>query len=276
MSEDQEVVIVGKDGKEHVFPQGFDPKKAAGIVAQSVAPDKPTNTLKMRSIASMQDSYDPIGLFPRDPATGERLSPKVSAPPRGLLPVLGGMASAIPAVGLPLRLALGVVGGAAGEGADALAHGERPTIEGMATEGAMQGAISGVPMAAGPVGRVTQAIGRKIGKYVPGGVAPWLAGAGTYKAASAVGMSPAESALAGVAAKKAAPQVIQSAAKGVGTAVKKTGEGVEKLSTLKTPGTVIGQQFGKPMRSRADQVAAAPDAIRKIMLLVRALSGKRD
>lgn len=31
---DQEVVIVGKDGREYVFPAGFDPKKAAGIVRQ--------------------------------------------------------------------------------------------------------------------------------------------------------------------------------------------------------------------------------------------------
>lgn len=38
---DQEVVIVGKDGKEHVFPAGFDPKRAAGIVAQSTKPKEP-------------------------------------------------------------------------------------------------------------------------------------------------------------------------------------------------------------------------------------------
>ena len=32
MPEQQEVVIVGADGKEHVFPPGFDPKRAAAIV----------------------------------------------------------------------------------------------------------------------------------------------------------------------------------------------------------------------------------------------------
>ena len=34
---DQEVVIIGADGKEHVFPSGFDPRRAAGIVAQKEA-----------------------------------------------------------------------------------------------------------------------------------------------------------------------------------------------------------------------------------------------
>ncbi len=33
MADTGEVVIIGKDGAEHVFPEGFDPKKAAAIVA---------------------------------------------------------------------------------------------------------------------------------------------------------------------------------------------------------------------------------------------------
>lgn len=42
MTQDQEVVIVGKDGKEHVFPAGFDPKRAASIVKQrTAAPREP-------------------------------------------------------------------------------------------------------------------------------------------------------------------------------------------------------------------------------------------
>lgn len=40
MTQDQEVVIVGKDGKEHVFPAGFDPKRAASIVKQRSAPPR--------------------------------------------------------------------------------------------------------------------------------------------------------------------------------------------------------------------------------------------
>ena len=37
----QEVVIVGADGQEHVFPAGFDPKRAAGIVRKGAAPKSP-------------------------------------------------------------------------------------------------------------------------------------------------------------------------------------------------------------------------------------------
>lgn len=36
----QDVVIVGADGREHVFPAGFDPKRAASIVKQATAPPR--------------------------------------------------------------------------------------------------------------------------------------------------------------------------------------------------------------------------------------------
>lgn len=36
-----EVVIIGADGQEHVFPAGFDPKRAASIVQQQAAPAQP-------------------------------------------------------------------------------------------------------------------------------------------------------------------------------------------------------------------------------------------
>lgn len=40
---DQEVVIVGTDGAEHVFPSGFDPKRAADIVRQQTASAVPAD-----------------------------------------------------------------------------------------------------------------------------------------------------------------------------------------------------------------------------------------
>lgn len=46
MDEDQEVVIVGPDGTEHVFPAGFDPRRAAAIVrnnGSSALPSKPVS-----------------------------------------------------------------------------------------------------------------------------------------------------------------------------------------------------------------------------------------
>ena len=38
MTQTQEIVIVGADGREHVFPAGFDPKKAAEIISRTVDP----------------------------------------------------------------------------------------------------------------------------------------------------------------------------------------------------------------------------------------------
>lgn len=59
MAEDQgEVVIVGADGTEHVFPSGFDPKKAAAIVrgggaTAGVDTGAPPDTSNLTRLASM-------------------------------------------------------------------------------------------------------------------------------------------------------------------------------------------------------------------------------
>lgn len=52
-----EVVIIGADGQEHVFPAGFDPKRAASIVrggatppAQRAAPAQPTTGENIRNV----------------------------------------------------------------------------------------------------------------------------------------------------------------------------------------------------------------------------------
>lgn len=49
---DQEVVIIGEDGTEHVFPAGFDPKKAAGIVRNA--------PLMAANAKPLQETTDPI------------------------------------------------------------------------------------------------------------------------------------------------------------------------------------------------------------------------
>lgn len=53
-----EVVIVGADGNEHVFPAGFDPKKAAAIVRQR-APAQPTIPATMQSPATANRGVTP-------------------------------------------------------------------------------------------------------------------------------------------------------------------------------------------------------------------------
>lgn len=55
MAGEGEVVIVGEDGTEHVFPEGFDPKKAAAIV-RGAAPPKP-------SVPAMELGTRPPGGF---------------------------------------------------------------------------------------------------------------------------------------------------------------------------------------------------------------------
>lgn len=56
---DQEVVIVGTDGREHVFPPGFDPKRAAAIVSAD-APRPPDSR-----VVAEQDRLDPETAFMR-------------------------------------------------------------------------------------------------------------------------------------------------------------------------------------------------------------------
>ncbi len=53
MAQEGEVVIVGDDGTEHVFPPGFDPKRAAGIVrVQSAHPVSGTGGAVLSAIGS--------------------------------------------------------------------------------------------------------------------------------------------------------------------------------------------------------------------------------
>lgn len=99
-------------------------------------------TLRLRSFASM------VGA-PIDTQTGKRFGPKISAPPRGTLPVLAGLVAAAASSGLsiPASAAIAGLSGGAAEGADALMHGEKPTLGSMAMEGAEQFAMQRAPQA---------------------------------------------------------------------------------------------------------------------------------
>lgn len=88
----QEVVIIGDDGREHVFPAGFDPQRAASIVRQSAAPPNvPT------------------------PAT---LEPSMTDAVADALPALGGIIGSLTGGTRfnPLGMTAAGIGGAAGEG----------------------------------------------------------------------------------------------------------------------------------------------------------------
>lgn len=59
----QEVVIVGKDGKEHVFPAGFDPKRAASIVKQrATTPREPGLATIGDQIEAKRDPIVDVGI----------------------------------------------------------------------------------------------------------------------------------------------------------------------------------------------------------------------
>lgn len=62
-----EVIIVADDGTEHVFPAGFDPKKAAGIVRGGASPKKATPPPASATIGMIAPSTG-TGEAPNDPA----------------------------------------------------------------------------------------------------------------------------------------------------------------------------------------------------------------
>lgn len=118
----QEVVIVDNDGTEHVFPEGFDPKKAAAIVKAAIPSHE------------SQPESQPMG---------------------GWLPTAGGFVGSLVGTpfGPPGRLVGATAGGALGKGAEMLLDNQPQSIsEGltaMGTEGAKQGAAEGLGIGVG-------------------------------------------------------------------------------------------------------------------------------
>lgn len=133
-------------GKNIVVPDDFTPEEEARAVEieDSQIGQSDSKTLHMRSIADMSGDHDPLGMFPRDPNTGDRLKSTLHAPPRGTLPVLAGLASGlIPGGGLVRGLGMMAAGGA-GEAVDEAIHGEPIDGGKILTEAATQGVLGGV------------------------------------------------------------------------------------------------------------------------------------
>lgn len=151
----QEVVIVGKDGTEHVFPPGTDPKRAASIVSGS-------GTAPSKSSSVFDDPALPLGLRVQRPDSGARF--KASAMNLvDALPAIGGIAGSFvsPVVGTAL-------GAAGGEGVkqiiNAAAGGEAATTPaGVVGDMALEGAKGGATALAGAgIGKGLQAGGNVI------------------------------------------------------------------------------------------------------------------
>lgn len=102
----QEIVIIGEDGQEHVFPAGFDPKRAAGIVRGGSQPTKPTGGMAGFGNAMLTSSSEPV-IRPAETVRGAaKFAPAAGA-------AIGGLLGGIPGA---------VLGGGAGEAVGQLAN----------------------------------------------------------------------------------------------------------------------------------------------------------
>lgn len=270
MTEEQEVVIIGKDGKEHVFPQGFDPKKAAQIVSGV----RDESTAQLGSVSEMAKEPRKLNMFPADPSTGKPLPMIAPKFPRGTLPVLAGMTAALATGGLsvPAQAAAALFAGSGGSGAESLMRGETPSIGNMAMEGAEQAAIAGLP----GIGRVGANVGKRLAGFKAGKLTTLATAAPIDAALLKIGVPHVASEGAAWKAAEAITPKVEQAVNATGRASVSAGDAVANAAQKKTSGEVIGQMFGKPMYAKAGRVPVVGDALRKMQLLYRVLTGKQD
>lgn len=174
---DNDVIIIGDDGTEHVFPAGFDPKRAAAIVRSGSAPPS---------------SGPPATAVTAAGLTAAKMAPAVM---RGIHAVATG-------VGDVAKKSAGkyALGGVAIDAAGRVARGD---YKGAALSGATAGAMSQVPRIAAAVRRATNparvAVRSGTGQFIrgarPAGAmmrgAGWLSNAAGMVAGPALAMSTA-------------------------------------------------------------------------------------
>lgn len=158
----QEVVIVGADGTEHVFPSGFDPKRAASIVRQSAEPS-PAQTDAAPTMTGPMTFGSAVRSIPGRLKAGLMTALETAVPPVGLyrhpemLPLVGAEAATLAtggaAAGLLPSAAAAALGGAGGSGLSSMIEAWKgspnaPTSAAdvgtrMAEQGAVQGVLQG-------------------------------------------------------------------------------------------------------------------------------------
>lgn len=114
MAQGPEVVIVGDDGTEHVFPPGFDPKRAAAIVRTGGAP-KPTDGSSLAKLTGLLKGDAQIK-GPMSPI--DRLLsylPTLGGATGGIIGGAGGTAFGMGFGGVPGAVGGAAFGGATGE-----------------------------------------------------------------------------------------------------------------------------------------------------------------
>lgn len=237
---------------------------------------KPSKTLKMRRNV-FGDDYDPIGLFPRDPKTGERLAVQAPNVPRGTLPVLAGMAAAAGTAGLslPLQAAIAGLAGAAGEGGEQALRGEPLSPVDMAVAGGTQAVMPYTPKAAGPIGRTVSKIGSKLEAFKPKWATKLGIGALTYGATSALPMG-LEAPVAAAAAKYLTPAV-KEGVNAVGRGAVRAGSSIEGAAAKSAVDRVaMPTRFLPGPTVTSHKTPLIPDTLRKMQLLYRVLTGQQD
>ena len=88
MTQTQEIVIVGADGREHVFPAGFDPKKAAEIISRTVDPVAVNGQVKLDA---QQKSAPNLGVDAPSTRWSEQLGLTDAAPSLNRSPAMAWM-----------------------------------------------------------------------------------------------------------------------------------------------------------------------------------------
>jgi hypothetical protein len=271
--------VTTPNGKAIVVPDDFTPEEElAAVEAEDARDEKPSGQIKLRSWSDMLN-------MPIDTSTGKAFRAKMPTPPRGTLPVLAGMGAALATGGMsiPLQAAISGLAGAGGEGAEQALRGEQLDPVRMAGEGAIQSVAGAAPLAAKPIGRTVAKAGRAMSKFVPGWGTKGLIAGSAWGAASVLppGLREGTAALA----TKALTPVAKNAVRASGGAVEDAGRAVSKSATQMTGQAAVKRAPVRMPNGRMSsggvvvpdsRVPMLPDAIRKIQLLYRLITGQQD
>lgn len=227
---------------------------------------KDTPSLATGRKANLMDMFRPT-----DPNTGQGLRTPIPKNAPKVAATLAGMATQfIPGLGVVGRLASGVLAGSAGTAADEAMHGEPFNLGDVAMGGAEQGTIALSPEIAGPVGSAVSSAGRKLAGFTAGKLTPYATGAAAFGASS--GLPYEARALAALAGKEYGPSLVEGAARATGRGVEAAGDALGMASKATTSATSWATSPGTKAMHSGSGVPMLPDALRKIQLLVRALS----
>lgn len=249
--------------KEQIIQRMIDAGESEENIAAVIQHMKDSPSLATGKKTSLMDMFKPT-----DPNTGAGLRTPIPKNAPRVLGTMAGLASQfIPGLGLAGRVAAGTLTGAVGEGVDEAVRGEPLSLGNMATEGAEQGVIGSTE----GLGKGLKIIGSKMHGFNAGPLTKAATGIAGGAAAHAVGVPSLESAAIGGAAAKYGGPAVENAVNSTGYRLHQAGEAIDGARTAGTNASGLGNATVKG--SRAPML---PDALRRIQLLVRALTNQHD